>query len=121
MNKEQALDNFWNSFGIPAYDESSVQQNAEMPYITYSVATGSLNDIIGLTASIWYRSSSWKEITEKKNQIAEAIGVGGKVIKLDKGYLYLTRGSTFSQRITNSDDMVRHYYLQLNAEFLTEN
>lgn len=121
MDKEQALHNFWSSFGLPAYDETSVPDEVEMPYITYSVATGSLNDTIGLTATIWYRSSSWKEITKKKDFIAEHIGVGGKVIKLDKGYLYLCRSSTFAQRIPSSDDSVRAYYLQLNAEFLTEN
>lgn len=121
MDKEQALDSFWNSFGIPAYDETSVPQDAVEPYITYSVATGSLGDFVGLTATIWYRGTSWARATQKKNQIAEAIGYGGKMIKLDNGYLYLTRGSTFAQRLTGQEDSTRAYYLQLNAEFLTEN
>lgn len=120
MNKEQALHNFWSSFGIPAYDESSVPDNATEPYITYSVATGSLDDIVGMTATIWYRSTSWQEITHKKDEVAEVVGVGGRRIKLDNGYAWLCRGSTFAQRISSEDDMVRAYYLQLQAEFLTK-
>lgn len=121
MDKEQAIHSFWNSFGIPAYDETSVPDNTPMPYITYSVATGSLDDIINLTATIWYRSSSWVDITRLKNRIAEVVGVGGEVIKLSKGYMWLNRGSTFAQRVSSDDDMVRAYYLQLQAEFLTSN
>lgn len=121
MDKEQALHSFWNSFSIPAYDETSVPDDAVEPYITYSVATGSLNDVIGLTATIWYRGTSWAQVTQKKNEIAEYIGVGGKTIKLDDGYVWLCRGTTFAQRLSGQDDMVRAYYLQLNAEFLTEN
>lgn len=121
MDKEQALHNFWSSFGLPAYDEASVPDDAVMPYITYKVATGSLGDIIGLTATVWYRSSSWAEITRKKNEIAEYIGVGGKTIKIDNGYAWIYRGSTFAQRIPSQDDRVRGYYLMLNAEYLTSN
>ena len=36
MNKIQALDSFWNSFGLRAYDSMSVPDDAELPRITYS-------------------------------------------------------------------------------------
>lgn len=121
MNKEQAIHSFWSNYGIPAYDEATVPNKAVMPYITYSVATGSMDDTIGLTATIWYRSTSWKDITEKVEEIAADVGLGGKLIKIDNGYAWLRRGSTFSQRIQSPDDMVRAYYLQIMAEFLTEN
>ena len=121
MDKEQALHSFWNSFGIPAYDETSVPDDTVGPYITYSVATGSLGDVIGLTATIWYSGTSWADVTKKKNQIAEAIGLGGKILELDNGYIWLNRGYTFAQRLTGQKDSVRAYYLQLNAEFFTEN
>lgn len=123
MDKEQALNEFWNSFGIPAYDEATVPDKTTMPYITYSMATGSLGDVIPLTATIWYYSSTWKEITQKKDEIATRIGIGGQVVKLDNGYMWLCRGTTFAQRIPDASDneFVRAYYLQLQAEFLTEN
>ena len=37
MNKEQAIHFFWSQFGLPAYDENSVPDDAQMPYITYNV------------------------------------------------------------------------------------
>ena len=120
MNKEQALQSFWESFNISAYDESSVPDNAKMPYITYQVATSSLGNVVAMTASIWYKSTSWKEITLKKDEISEAIGNGGKVIPLDNGYVWLNRGSVFAQRIRDDDDTIRRYYLQIECEFLTE-
>lgn len=121
MNKEQAINYFWNSFGVKAYDENTVPDEAELPYITYSVATGSLGDVISMTANVWDRSTSWKTVTDLKNAISESIGYGGKVIKIDAGYIYLTRGSLFSQRGEDDDDMIRRIYLQVQAEFLTEN
>ena len=41
MDKIQALDRFWNAFGIPAYDKNSVPDGAKPPYITYDVASDS--------------------------------------------------------------------------------
>lgn len=37
MNKAQAIQAFWESFGVPAYEESTVPDDAVMPYITYSM------------------------------------------------------------------------------------
>ena len=39
MDKSQALNTFWNSFGIPAYDEYTVPDGTSIPYITYDTAT----------------------------------------------------------------------------------
>ena len=46
MDKSQAVHDFWSSFGLTAYDENAVPDNAQMPYITYSVVTDSLEYII---------------------------------------------------------------------------
>lgn len=121
MNKEQALQSFWSSFGIPAYDETTVPDDAKMPHITYSVITDSLDNVVNLNASLWYYSTSWAEITRKKDEIAEYVGVGGKVIKLDNGYAWLCRGVPFAQRMVDTNDMVRRIYINIQAEFLTEN
>lgn len=120
MNKEQALQNFWESFGVPAYDELSVPDGAEMPYITYSVATSDLGNPTAMTANLWRRSSSWEAITLLKDQIAEYIGQG-RVIKIDGGYIWIVKGATFAQRLADDDDKVRRIYLQIMAEYLTAN
>ena len=120
MDKAQAIDNFWNNFGLPAYDENTVPQNAPMPRITYSVATGSLEDIISMTASIWYRSSSWKDISIKAKEIEMHLGIhGGVVLDLDDGKLWLVKGVPFAQRMTDPDDSIRRIYLNIQAEYLT--
>lgn len=41
--KTQALYNFWNSFGLTAYEENAVptgDEKPKLPYITYTALTG---------------------------------------------------------------------------------
>lgn len=120
MDKAQAINSFWNDFGLPAYDENTVPKDAPMPRITYSVATDQLGSVIALSASIWYRSSSWKDITLKTKEIEQRLGEhGGDVIKLDDGYAYLCKGTPFAQRMSDPDDSIRRVYINVQAEFLT--
>lgn len=117
MDKWQALQSFWGSFEIPAYDETTVPDDAVMPYITYNAVTSSLNNPVPLTASVWYRSKSWAEASRKAEEISDAL-IQVKTIPLDTGYLYLTRGNPFAQRMTDEDDTVRRIYMVLMAEYL---
>lgn len=127
MDKAQAIHNFWSSFEIPAYDETDVPTEGEdgkpieMPYITYSVTTDSIGGIISMSASLWYYSYSWKDISRKAEEIAERIvNMYPPSIKLDHGRLYLAKGTPFAQRMSDpEDDKIRRIYLNLQAEFLT--
>jgi uncharacterized protein YebE (UPF0316 family) len=119
MDKVQALVQFWNSFGIPAYDENSVPDRNAMPYITFNVITDSLGNIVNLYGNIWYNSTSWKEVTQKAEEIAKKIGYGYKLKKLDNGYLYITKSNPFSQRMQDTDDTVKRIYINIQAEYLT--
>lgn len=125
MDKAQAIHLFWSSFGIPAYDQSTIpnadssDHRPEPPYITYDVIEDSLGTPVALSGSVWYRSNSWEEITKKAEKIAESIGYGHKIIKIDGGYLYITKGSPFAQRMSDEDDTIRRIYINLMVEFLT--
>lgn len=121
MNKSQALNTFWNMFDIPAFDENSVPDDTSFPYITYAESTGSLEDVIQLSASIWDRSNSWERISLKADEIAKKIGeYGHYTMKLDNGYVWFTKGSPFAQRMGDpNDDKIRRIYLNVQAEFLT--
>lgn len=120
MDKAQAIHEFWSSFDLPAYDESSVPDDARMPYITYNVATDSLDSILPLHGSLWYRSTAWDEITQKSEEIAEMLGSKGYLIKkLDDGYVWMQKGKPFAQRMTDEDEQVRRIYVNVTAEFLT--
>ena len=120
MDKGQAIHSFWSSFGLTAYDENSVPDNAEMPRITYNVSEDSIGNVVSMSGSLWYKSDSWREISLKKDEIAEAIGYGLKNIKLDNGYLVIAKGVPFAQRMNDAaDDSIRRYYINIQAEFLT--
>lgn len=120
MDKAQAIHNFWNSFGWKAYDETSVPDNAEMPYITYAVRTDSIGYEVNLYASLWDRTTSWQRISKKAEEIAEYIQRQNPIsIPIDNGRLYITKDTPFAQRMSDEDDMVRRIYLICNGEFLT--
>jgi hypothetical protein len=121
MDKAQALQTFWESFGIPAYEQTTVPETAKMPYITYSVSTDSLDNVVNMSASVWYYSTSWKDISEKTEQIARYIvGMNPPSIKFDGGRLYIAKGNPFAQRMADpNDDMIRRMYLNIQAEYLS--
>lgn len=120
MDKEQAINSFWNGFGVPAYDENTVPANASYPRITYNVQVDGLDKPVNMYASLWYKSTSWREITLKSKEIEETISRhGGIVVPLDEGYLYITPGTPFKQRLSDPDTTLRRIYFNINAEFLT--
>ena len=123
MNSEQAINQFWNSFGWRAVDEQSAyddRMDLEFPYITYSVAVSELDEPVALTADLWDRSTSWKMVTEKSQEIAKYIK-NMNPIPLDKGYMWITTGSPFAQRMAEDTGLaeIRRVYLNINVEFLT--
>ena len=120
MDKAQALNQFWNSFGLPAFDEGTVAPTAPMPRITYNVSTDNIDNVVNLSASLWYRSTSWKDITVKAKEIEKRLAEhGGEVIKLDNGYMYIYPGTPFTQRMTDPDSSIRRIYINVQVEFLT--
>lgn len=120
MTKAAAIYQFWNSFGLTAYEENSVPDDATFPYITYQLATDSFDREIPLTASIWYRSESWTGINAKTEEISQKISRGGKIISCDGGAIWLKRGQPFAQSMGDeSDNLIKRKYLNITAEFIT--
>ena len=120
MTKASALYNFWSNFGLTAYEENTVPTDAKFPYITYQVVTDSFGAEVALTASVWYRDTSWVEANAKSEEISRTISRGGKTIPVDGGVLWLKRGTPFSQSIGDeTDDLIKRKYLNITAEFLT--
>lgn len=134
MNKQQAYYSFWSSFGVLAFEETSVPDDAtiqalinsgaaaaKFPYITYQVITDDLGHPVYPTASIYDRSSSW----EKADTLANTIGARIKsmnTIKLDEGRMFITKGNPFSQHMEEEGDRaIRRIILTLGVEFFTPN
>lgn len=119
MDKIQTLAAFWNGFGLPAYDETDVPDDATLPYITYEVSSDSFGTQLMQSASLWYRSSSWADITQKEEQIAEFITRGGRTLKYDDGVMWIQKASPWAQRMADpSDEMIRRIVLSVLVEFL---
>ena len=130
MTKAAAIYQFWNSFGIKAYEENTVIDADEegnpveptFPYITYQLVTDSFDREVSATASLWYRSESWTAINAKTEEISAHIGLGGKIIKCDGGRIWIKRGQPFAQNMGDeSDDLIKRKYLNLTFEFFTAN
>lgn len=120
MTKAAAIYQFWNSFGLTAYEENSVPDDATFPYITYQLVADSFDYEIPLTASIWYRSESWTAINAKTEEVSQKISRGGKIIPCDGGAIWLKRGQPFAQSMGDeSDNLIKRKYLNITAEFIT--
>lgn len=128
MDKSQALYTFWNSFGIPAIDEQSAydegvleQLNITYPYITYETAVDFLDGPVLIGADLWYKSTSWAEISRKADEIGAYIGLGGRVIRYDGGGVWITRSASFYRRMPEEtgNDNIRRIHINIQAEFLS--
>lgn len=133
MNKQQAFNNFWNRFGVLAFEENSVPSDevfdalikagkitSKFPYITYQVLTDDISGSVFPTASIWDKSNSWERSDLLSNQIAEYIQKMN-TIKLDDGRMFITKGSPYSQHMTEEGDpSIRRIILNIGVQFFTE-
>ena len=119
MDKGQAYKSFWNSFGLKAYDETSVPDNEPMPYITFEMIEDDFGHSVGLTASIFYRSSSWIDVVAKSKEIEAVIGRGGVVKPFDGGAMWIKKANPWARRSTDeNDDSVRRIILNIEVEFI---
>ena len=120
MTKAAAIYQFWSGFGLTAYEENTVPDDAKFPYITYQLVTDGFDREIPLTASLWYRGESWTSINAKTEEISQKISRGGKIISCDGGAIWLKRGQPFAQNMGDeSDDLIKRKYLNITAEFMT--
>lgn len=120
MDKEQALQKFWEQFDVPAYDSSTVPEDAELPRITYEVITDNFGAQNVLTASIWDRSRSWGSVTSILHKVEQSLGYGGQTLKYENGLLWVKRGVPFAQRMNDPDDSIRRIVINIEVEYLSE-
>lgn len=126
MDRWQALYNFWSRFGLNAYEENSVPEDAGFPRLTYQASVSTFNEPVPLSASIWYRDDNehdknWRPVDQKADEVSAFIGMGGIMEIYDGGALWVRRGSPFAQRMSDPDTSVRRVVLQIEVEFLSAN
>lgn len=123
MTKAAAIQEFWGSFGLAAFEENAVptgEDKPEFPYITYEFISDAFGANTALTSSLWYRSPSWLEINAKTEEVSRYIGRGGVMLPCDGGAIWIRRGTPFAQSTgDDSDDQIKRKYINITAEFLT--
>jgi hypothetical protein len=111
-----ALYSFWSSFGIPAYVEGYVPDDAVEPYITYELKKPNWTSLTVTTTRVWYRDTSYIGITGKVDEIGERIGEG-VLISCGEGFLQLFKDDEFVQfQPYEADDSVKVAYLSMTME-----
>lgn len=111
-----ALNQFYSSFGIPAYEENSVPDKAKTPYITYELVSPDWRDSVIITANIWYKGTSFTPILNKADEIGKRIGEGLRIPVESGGCVYLTKGTPFSQMAVTDIDKLKSVYLLINMQ-----
>ncbi len=124
MDKVQAFNTFWASFGLPAYDENTVpdgEHAPKFPYLTYSVSVSEFDSQVPINVSLWYRSNTWKDAENKMRELEKAISArGGARVSFTNGVIWFTRGSPFYQHMNDdSDELIKRIYVNVTAEFFT--
>lgn len=116
-NAWQAQQEYWESFGLPAYDENTVPDDAVLPYITYEARLGELDGDMQVSASLWYAGRSWADISDKATLIQKT---GNKQIKIDGGYMKVRiPADNFAQRMDEpSSNLIRRIVLRVSIEFI---
>lgn len=109
----KALYSFFSGFGLPAYVEYSPPDDAVLPYITYQLVEPGWNNPGSMYARVWYRSTSYVDVSAKVDEIAAAIGEGVS-LPTESGAVYLGKGTPFAQYMPmEGDDTLKVMYLNL--------
>lgn len=118
LDRWQAQSDFWSGFGLPAYDETAVPDKAALPYLTYSTAAGEIGNDNAVNVSLWYYGKSWADISRKADEILDVIGMGGEMVRYDKGAFWVKRGSPLAYRVADDNDMIRRIAFNFSIEMI---
>ena len=115
----KALYRLWSSFGIPAYPEYHVPDDATLPYITYEVGSPHWKGQTSHHARVWYRDMSYTAINAKLDEISTEIG-DGLTVKTDNGMIAIFKDDAFIQFQPYEDETeVKVAYLSLILQAYT--
>ena len=123
MDKIQALNTFWSSFGWAAYDAYTVPSedlHPDIPRITHNTEVSEFEDTMSVSVSLWDESYTWDRISQKADEIYAHIGSGGIVIPFDGGALWIKRGSPFYTRMADPDDRIRRIVINVDIEYFKD-
>lgn len=119
--KAAVLYQFLSSFGLSAYSESFVPDEADYPYLTYNFVSGGFEEgESNITVNLWYYGESEAIPNAKAEEIGERLGRGGIVLACDNGGMWIKRGSPFAQAVVEENPMIKRRYINIDIEYLTD-
>lgn len=122
MTASQAIQAYFEEF-LPTFENNSVPEGQDFPYATYSIPYSNFDEPVAGALNLWYKESlpsrSWKNISDKADEINEAIGQGGVILPYDDGYIWIKRGQPFAQRMSDEEPEVLRIYIVLELEYFT--
>lgn len=123
MTKAAALYEFFSSFGLTAYAATSVPEDVIFPYLTYELVVDSFDGgEVATTVNLWFYTQSEAIPNAKAQEIADAIGSGGKLLPCDGGYIWVKRGKPWCQSLPDDTAPdIKRRYLNVTVEYLTKN
>lgn len=121
MTEAAAIQSFMGSFGIPAYPVTSVPDDVEAPYLTYTLVFGEWGGgETNISVDLWYRGESEAKPNAKVKEISRSLGMGGVQLPCDGGTVWIKRGSPFAQVVPDEDNSVKRRLINLSVEYNTE-
>lgn len=111
----EALDAFFSGFGLDAYQVGTVPEDAELPYITYSIGVPEWNQKATMYAQVWDRTRSNAGIIRKADQITAAIGEGLTIPLTGDGYLVIWPETPLIQIMVDGDTRSAYINLSING------
>lgn len=116
MTQAESLYRFCSGFGIPAYEESAVPENAQMPYITYQLQFSNFKESVLTTMNLWYKKTDLVGISNKAEEIRRSLKNGGVI----KHGLWILAGQPFAYTMSDTDDSIRRVVINLQIENIQE-
>ena len=115
-NTAATLKTFFSGFGIPAYSETSVPNDVQLPYITYPIKEPRWSQPTTFYIVLWCRTKGYADALAKADQIQAAIGEGVS-LESDGGWVVIRPDNPFIQEMKDDKNDTKALYinLQLNA------
>lgn len=120
LTRQAALQSWLQGFGMNAYAEGCVPEDAALPYITWSAVFPAFGEGEGnITVNVWRRTTSEARANADADEIGAALGLGGVMLTCRGGALWLKRGQPFAQPAASGDPAVKRRYLNIAVESIT--
>lgn len=120
MDRWEVQFDFWSSFGLPAYEQNSVPEDALMPRITYEAAVGGFDEPVSITAQIWDRSADgWAFLDRKADEIESRIRSMGCPLMEGGRYRVYIGNTPFAQNLGDPEDrLIKRKIINVTFEFM---